>query len=151
MNRKLEEVFQTRKNVIYSVTGDTTIKNAVDKLNIHNIGALMVISENGSIEGIFTERDVMKKLAATNELVGHLLVKDIMTKKESLIIINGDESIAEIMDLMLTQKVRHLPIIDKAGVLHGVIAMRDVFKILLKDAKRDTEDMKDYVMGKYPA
>lgn len=151
MNRKLEEVFQTRGNVIYSVTGDTTIKKAVDQLNIHNIGALMVIAEDRTIEGIFTERDVMIKLASTDELVGHLTVKDIMTKKENLIIIEGDESITEIMDIMMTKNVRHLPIIDKAGVLHGIIAMRDIFRILLKDAKRDTKDMKDYVMGKYPA
>jgi CBS domain-containing protein len=150
MNRKLEEVFQVRDNDIYSVTGETAIKDAVDQMNIHNVGALMVIAENGDIEGIFTERDVMKKLASTNELVGHLPVKEIMTKKDSLITIEGDESIAEIMEIMLAKKVRHLPIIDSKGVLHGVIAMRDVFSILLNDALQENTDMKNYVMGKYP-
>lgn len=150
MNTELREVFQVRGNVIYSVTGDTTIKVAVDKMNIHSIGALMVIAESGTIEGIFTERDVMKKLASTDELVGHLTVKDIMTKRESLVTIEGDESIAEIMNIMLSKKVRHLPIVDKEGILHGVIAMRDVFKILLRDAEQENKDMKNYVMGKYP-
>lgn len=150
MNRKLQEVFQVRDNVIYSVTGDTNIKDAVDKMNIHNIGALMVLSESGEIEGIFTERDVMRKLASTNELVGHLPVKEIMTNRDFLITVNGDESIAEIMDIMMIKKVRHLPIVDDKGVLHGVIAMRDVFKILLKDAEQENKDMKNYVMGRYP-
>lgn len=150
MNRKLEEVFQVRDNDIYSVTGGTAIKDAVDKMNVHNIGALMVIAENGDIEGIFTERDVMKKLASTNELVGHLTVKEIMTKRESLVTIEGDESIAEIMNIMLSKKVRHLPIVDKEGILHGVIAMRDVFSILLRDAEQENKDMKNYVTGKYP-
>ncbi|MDZ4122320.1 MAG: CBS domain-containing protein, partial [Candidatus Cloacimonadaceae bacterium] len=135
MNKKLQAVFQVRRNVIHSVPGDTVIKVAVDKMNEHNIGALIVKAENGEIEGIFTERDVMKKLASTDELVGHLPVKEIMTKKENLITIDGDETISEIMDIMVTRKIRHLPIVDKDGVLHGVIAMRDVFSLLLKDAE----------------
>jgi len=151
MNRKLQAVFQVRDNVIYSVTGETKIKDAVDLMNIHSIGALMVVAENGEVQGIFTERDVMKKLASTNELVGHLLVKEIMTPKDKLVYIDGDELVVEIMEIMMSKKVRHLPIIDNKGILHGVIAMRDVFRILLKDARQESQDMKDYVMGKYPA
>ncbi|MBM4402889.1 MAG: CBS domain-containing protein [Candidatus Cloacimonetes bacterium] len=150
MNKKLEAVFQVRNNVIYSVTGNTAIKDAVDKMNVHNIGALMVVSKTNKIEGIFTERDVMKKLASTNDLVGHLPVKDIMTPKEKLVSITGDETISEIMDIMVTKKVRHLPIIDQNGILQGLVAMRDVFNILLKDARRESEDMKSYIMGNYP-
>ena len=150
MNRKLQEVFQVRGNEVYSVTADTAIKDAVDKMNIHNIGALMVLAENGNIEGIFTERDVMKKLASTDELVGHLPVKEIMTKKEILVTIGGDESIADIMNIMLKKKVRHLPIVDNKGALQGVIAMRDIFTILLKDAALENKEMKNYIMGKYP-
>ncbi|MDP2173037.1 MAG: CBS domain-containing protein [Candidatus Cloacimonadaceae bacterium] len=150
MNKELQEVFQVRGNAIYSVTDDTTIKNAVDKMNIHNIGALMVLTENGEVAGILSERDVMIKLAATDGLVGHLLVKEIMTKRENLIVIEGDETVAEIMGIMTSKKIRHLPIVDTKGVLQGVISMRDVFSILLKDANQDIKDMKNYVMSNYP-
>jgi len=150
MNRKLEEVFKVRDQVIYSVTGDTKLKDAVDKMNQHSIGALMVISEQGDIEGLLSERDVMRKLASTYDLVGHLPVREIMTPKEKLVIAEGDETIAEIMELMVDKKIRHLPIIDSNGVLHGLISMRDIILILLHDAEQDAKDMKDYVMGKYP-
>ncbi len=150
MNRKLQAVFQVRNNVIHSVTGETTIKNAVDKMNIHNIGALLVISAKDKIEGIVSERDVMKKLASTDELVGHLPVRDIMTPREKLVTIEGDESVADIMKLMVDKKVRHLPIIDETGVLQGVIAMRDFIDILLNEAKQETQDMKNFVLGRYP-
>jgi CBS domain-containing protein len=150
MNRKLYEVAKVKGNVVYSVTGDTSIKKAVDVMNIHNVGALMVLSGNGGIEGIFTERDVMKKLASTDDLVGHLPVREIMTRKENLVLITGDETIVEIMEIMRSRSVRHLPIVDKDGVLQGVISMRDVLSILLKDARRETEDMRNYLTGKYP-
>jgi CBS domain-containing protein len=150
MNRKLYEVAKVKGNVVYSVTGDTSIKKAVDVMNIHNVGALMVLSGNGGIEGIFTERDVMKKLASTDDLVGHLQVREIMTRKENLVLITGDETIVEIMEIMRSRSVRHLPIVDKDGVLQGVISMRDVLSILLKDARRETEDMRNYLTGKYP-
>lgn len=150
MNRKLEELFKTRDNVIYSVKPDTTLKDAVDLMNIHHIGAVMVLNDDGGIEGLLSERDVMKKLASTDDLVGHLQVGSIMTPKEKLIMIDGDEKIVEIMELMTDKKVRHLPIVSRDGILHGLISMRDIFRLLLKDARKDVSDMKNYVTGKYP-
>lgn len=151
MNRELKELFQVRDNVIYSVKPDVSIKEAVDTMNIHHIGAVIVLNENGGVEGLLSERDVMKKLASTDELVGHVKVKEIMTPKEKLITITGDETVAKIMKIMTEKNVRHLPIIDNEGVLHGLIAMRDIFRMLLKTAKQDVSDMKNYVTGKYPA
>jgi len=151
MNRELRDLFDVRKHVIHKVTGDTTIKDAVDILNIHHIGALMVVNDQDEVIGIFTERDVMKKLASTNDLVGHLPVKEIMTPKDSLFSIEGDETIGEIMEIMTDKGVRHLPIIDNEGVLHGLISMRDIFRMLLRDARKDVNDLTNYVTGKYPA
>ncbi|MBW6515748.1 MAG: CBS domain-containing protein [Candidatus Cloacimonetes bacterium] len=151
MNRELKELFDIRKNVIHAVKGDTTIKDAVDIMNIHHIGALIVLDDQENVIGIFSERDVMKKLASTNDLVGHLPVKEIMTPKENLITIDGEETIGEIMEVMTDKGVRHLPIIDKEGVLHGLISMRDIFRMLLRDARKDVNDLTNYVTGKYPA
>jgi CBS domain-containing protein len=151
MNRKLEELFKTRDNVIYSVKPDTTLKDAVDLMNIHHIGAVMVLNDGGGIEGLLSERDVMKKLASTDDVVGHLNVKTIMTPKEKLIMIEGDEKIIKIMEIMTEKKIRHLPIVNSEGVLHGLLSMRDIFRLLLKDARQEVNDMKNYVTGKYPA
>jgi len=150
MNRELKELFKVRHNVVYSVTGDTTIKEAVDKMNIHHVGALMVVSENDEVEGILTERDVMIKLAATDELVGHLPVKELMTPKENLVVISGDEKLGEIMKIMTERHVRHLPIVDEFGTLHGVISIRNVLSMLLKKTKIESEDLKHYIAGNYP-
>jgi len=150
MISELKAFFEARRNVVHSVTGDTTIKDAVDKLNIHKIGALMVISETGEIEGIFSERDVMRKLASTDELVGHIPVKEIMTGKDMLITITGEEPLADVLELMIKKKIRHLPVIMD-GTLKGIIAMGDVVSILLKYARQENEDLHGFITGKYPA
>lgn len=151
MNRKISELFKVRDNVTYTTGGDTTIKEAVDEMNAHHIGALPVVDKSGNLAGIVTERDVMMKLASTDDLVGHILVKDIMTNKENLIVISGDETIAEIMRIMVTHNIHHLPIVDDNFKLHGIVVIRDILELLLKDAKQEAKDLKDYVTGKYPS
>ncbi|MCF7920561.1 MAG: CBS domain-containing protein [Candidatus Cloacimonetes bacterium] len=151
MNKKLRVLFKQRGNVIHSVSGGTQIKDAVDLMNKHHIGALMVISIDGGIEGIITERDVMKKLASTDELVGHLEVREIMTPYEKLIYTTGDESLGDIMKLLTEKKVRHLPIVSQDGVLEGMLSMRDVIRMLLQESKQMEKTLTDYISGTYPA
>lgn len=151
MNQKLKLLFKERGNVIHSVSGDTSIKKAVDIMNQHRIGALMVVNLDGEIEGIFTERDVMKKLASTDDLVGHLKVRQIMTDKDNLIVSDGNETIEEIMQLMTEKKIRHIPIVNKEGILEGIISIRDIIRMLLKDAKQQVNQLSDYITGRYPA
>jgi len=151
MNKKLKILFKERGNVIHSVSGDTTIKKAVDIMNQHRIGALMVVNFDGEIEGIFTERDVMKKLAETVDLVGHLKVRDIMTIREDMIISNGNETVEEIMQLLAEKRIRHIPIVNEDGVLEGIISIRDIIRILLKDANQKVNQLNNYITGKYPA
>lgn len=151
MNKKLKLLFKERGNVIHSVSGDTTIKKAVDIMNQHLIGALMVLNFEGEIEGIFTERDVMKKLAETDELVGHLKVKELMTPRQDLIISRGNDKIEDIMQLLTEKKIRHIPIVNEEGVLEGIISIRDVIRMLLNDAIQRVDQLSNYITGKYPA
>lgn len=151
MNKKLKVLFKERGNVIHSVSGLTELKKAVDLMNRHHIGALMVITIDGDIEGILTERDVMKKLASTNGTVGHIPVREIMTPGEKVIYTSGDESIGEIMKLLTEKSIRHIPIVNTAGILEGIISMRDVIRMLLKESKQMESTLKDYISGIYPA
>lgn len=151
MNKKLRVLFNEKGNVIHSISKDASIVEAVGVLNEFHIGALIVLDEEGHIEGIVTERDILKLLGTTNETVGHLLVKQIMTPKKELIIGNGDDTIEHIMSIMRDNNIRHIPIVDENSVLKGVLSMRDIIRILLADSKNKIRDLNDYIMGKYPA
>ena len=151
MNKKLRVLFNEKGNVIHSIGKDANIVDAVSVLNEFHIGALIVLDEEGHIEGIVTERDILKLLGSTNETVGHLLVKQIMTPKADLIIGNGDDTIEHIMRIMRDNNIRHISIVEEDGVLKGVLSMRDIIRILLADSKNKIRDLNDYIMGKYPA
>ncbi|MBN2461012.1 MAG: CBS domain-containing protein, partial [Candidatus Cloacimonetes bacterium] len=113
MNRKLRILLNARGNVIHSVSGDATIKKAVGILNKYHIGALIILNFEGEIEGIFTERDVMKKLASTDGLIGHLPVRSIMTPRDKLIIGKADDTVEHLMNVMTENKIRHIPVVDE--------------------------------------
>ena len=110
----------------------------------------MVITIDGDIEGILTERDVMKELARTNEVIGQMPVRDIMTSAEKLIYTSGDESVGDIMKLLTEHSIRHIPIVNNDGVLEGIISMRDVIRIMLKESEKMQKTLTEYISGTYP-
>ena len=150
MNKKLNDLLNSRNYVVHSVQSDNTIKAAVNIMNEFHIGALIVMDHKEEIVGILTERDIMKKLAATDDLVGHISVKSIMTPREKLIIGSGENTIEELMNTMMENKIRHIPIMDSENVLRGVLSMRDIIRFLLEDSTQKVKHLNNYIMGNYP-
>ncbi len=150
MNKKLSVLFGERGGIIHSVEKETSIIEAVGVLNKFNIGALIVLDKDGVMQGIVTERDIMKLLGSTNEKVGHLTVEQTMTPKDKLIIGNGKDEIGQIMGVMRDNNIRHIPIVDDDNQLQGILSMRDIIRILLTDSRNQVKDLNNYVMAKYP-
>jgi CBS domain-containing protein len=151
MNKKLKELLEAKQNKIFSVNEKTTIKEAVDILVKNHIGSLIVVSDKGEIQGIFTEKDVMKKLASTDDLIGNLPVKELMTPRERLIVGHETDTVEYLMQIMTEKNIRHIPIMSSEGKLIGVLSMRDVVRSLLKDSNKRVKFLNDYISGRYPA
>ena len=152
MNRKLSELC-IGDIKIHTIKPDDTIKNAVDVLNKNRIGSLIVMDDNKEIHGIVSERDILIKLAETNvkDNVHNIVIKEIMTKREKLIVGNPDDTLEYLMNVMLENKIRHMPIVDENEKLKCLISMRDIIKFLLKESKQKVKYLRDYVQGKYPS
>ena len=152
MNRKLTELC-IGDIKIHTIKPDDTIKNAVDVLNKNRIGSLIVMDDNKEIHGIVSERDILVKLAETNvkDNVHNIVIKEIMTKRENLIVGNPDDTLEYLMNVMLENKIRHMPIVDENEKLKCLISMRDIIKFLLKESKQKVKYLRDYVQGKYPS
>jgi len=151
MNKKLNELLNAKENKIFSVSENTTIKKAVDIMIKNHIGSLLVMDDNDDIIGIFTEKDVMKKLASTNNLIGNLPVKELMTPGKNLIIGHETDTVEYLMQVMTEKNIRHIPIMSMEGNIIGMLSMRDVVKSLLKDSKKRVKFLNDYISGRYPA
>jgi CBS domain-containing protein len=150
MNRKLSAICNFKK--VKTIDPEATIKVAVDILNEHHIGCLVVMA-NDEIAGILSERDILKTLGNTsvNDNIHHIVVKDVMTKKEDLIVADPESTLEQLMHIMRDSNIRHIPIVDNDGKLTCITSIRDVVRLLLEDSEEKVDHLNDYITGKYPA
>jgi CBS domain-containing protein len=114
--------------------GDAMWK-VVSEMKAKGRGAV-VVEEGGALVGIFTERDLVSRLDHSDVLWSHVVVKDVMTPHPT--VIHKTDSLAEALRRLLAGRRRHLPIVDDAGHVHGVLSIRD---LLLFVATRFPEEM----------
>ncbi len=110
-----------------SVEIDDSIKEASKIMSKENVGSV-VVTDEGKVAGIVTERDIIRAIADETDL--NMPVSVIMSK--NLVTINGDQDVSEAAALMMQKGIRHLIVVDSNGSLLGVISIRDVLKALGK-------------------
>lgn len=153
MKRKVSDLLKEKGNVVYSISDTSRLKDAVKRFNEKRVGALMVVNEEEEIQGIVTERDILKKLAKTEGEVKDMNVKFLMTPRERLIVGTPDDEIEYLMKVMTTNRIRHIPIVggENECKLLGVISIGDIVKILLSGLgmKHENRLLKDYLDKAY--
>ena len=120
------------RNVIH-VLPDTPVLEAVQLMNKKNIGALLVCNQDHAVEGIFTERDLLKHFPEKNpERIRKLRVQDLMTAK--ILTAAPDQNAVDVMIMMLKKQIRHMPIVSDDRPV-GMVSLRD----LMRDYQRTLE------------
>jgi len=113
----------------------------------------MVVNEEEEIQGIVTERDILRKLAKTEGEVKDMNVTFLMTPREELIVGTPEDEIEYLMKVMTTNRIRHIPIVggENECKLLGVISIGDIVKILLDGLGMNHENrlLKDYLGKAY--
>jgi signal-transduction protein with cAMP-binding, CBS, and nucleotidyltransferase domain len=99
------------------------IFRVVDEMKSKGRGAV-VVEDHGTLVGIFTERDLMSRLDHADALWQHVIVRDVMTPDP--IVIHPDDSLAEALRRLVAGKRRHLPVVDPAGKVLGLLSIRDI-------------------------
>ena len=139
MSAPLVQALSTR--ICHTVNLDTGLMAAIEKLVDNKIGALPVVGSSGFLEGIISERDIIREIHFHGE-IENLTVKKVMTK--NVITCSLDSRATEIMELMTVNKIRHVPIMNKAALL-GMVSIGDVVSRLLNKYKFEAELLKDYI------
>jgi CBS domain-containing protein len=151
MDKKLKFILEEKDGGLITADQDLTLFEAVGMLVKNKIGSLMVLDDKGEVAGIFTERDVLKKLASTEDCIGALLVKEVMTPKDNLIVGHADDTVEYLMEIMTENSIRHIPLLGDDGKLLSVISIRDLVKAQLRDNKNKVKYLSDYISGSYPS
>lgn len=133
-----------RKGVkVWSVPTNTPIKEALQTLEKHDIGALPVI-DNDKLVGILSERDVVRKLGKIGNFDHSLPVKELMIT--SVYFVEPDNSVEECMKLMTNKHIRHLPVVENGKVV-GVISIGDLVKEIIADRETMIKSLENYISG----
>lgn len=143
---KVKYILAEKGTHVYSIHPDKPVSEALAILNEKRIGALMVLDDEQNIEGIISERDILYRFADVGcAPAQEMLVKEVMTPKEKLIIGHASDDLAYVMSVMTEHKIRHLPIISETGKLVAIISIGDVVKRLLKYAEHEKKMLLDYI------
>jgi CBS domain-containing protein len=108
------------------VKPDSTVAEAIREMLEHHIGAIAVVDDNRVVAGIFTERDVLRRLSLSGRDPNSTPVREVMTVPVELATELTSE--AEALAVMLERHYRHLPIVDHDGKLLGMLSVRHVLQ-----------------------
>ena len=122
---KIEDVVRAKGTDVVTIEPSATVKQLVDLLAEHNIGAVVVSSDGRHIDGIVSERDVVRRLASAGGRVLDAEVADIMTKTVKTCA--PADSIEDTAREMTYSRIRHMPVVID-GELRALVSIGDVVK-----------------------
>ena len=106
----------------------TTVDQAIERLKGKNVGCVMVTGERGELVGIFTERDVLYRVAGLMEQLNEIFVESVMTPRPTSL--KPFMSIAQAFHLMGLHGFRHVPLVDERERPVGFISLRDIVNFI---------------------
>ncbi|MEM9898784.1 MAG: CBS domain-containing protein [Pseudomonadota bacterium] len=140
----VRKVLASKGSRIISVTGEDSVQSVVELLHEKRIGAVLVLDQAGDLEGILSERDIVRKLAGLKGDLESVSVKDLMTTNVQTC--SPDDQLPAVLKMMTEGRFRHVPVLDN-GTLVGVITIGDVVKQRLQDLESEALSIKQVIVG----
>ena len=141
----VQDVLLAKGDQVHSISPGSTVLDAIRKMNHHKIGALIVM-EGSSVVGMFTERDILRRVAGEERPVAETLVGDVMTT--DVICCQPDADLDDVGAIMMNRRIRHLPICDDHGRLHGLISIGDVNAVHASHQEQTINFLNEYIYGR---
>jgi CBS domain-containing protein len=142
----LEGILQEKGKTLHRVRPDTAVLEAVKMMCAAHVGALLVMLDEDVI-GMFSERDLMKRVVLAGRDPSRVRVGDVMTPR--VVCARHDASPEEVMEVMTRARVRHLPVLRGRHV-DGMVSMGDLVRWTIREREHSVEQLTEYVTGKYP-
>lgn len=137
-------LLRSKGNEVVSVRPDDTIATAVRILGEKNFGALVVSADGASVDGIVSERDIVRHL---DKVGAELLDKSVSTiSTKTVTTCDPGDSVDGLMALMTEGRFRHVPVVDD-GRLVGVISIGDVVKTHVAHLEDANQQLNSYITG----
>ena len=137
----VRSILNAKGHQIMSVAPDAKLAAAVKLLGEKKIGAVLVMDQS-RLEGILSERDIVRVLGERGASVLEEPVSQVMTRK--VVSCKETDTVAELMEMMTTGKFRHLPVVENGRVV-GLISIGDIVKWRVREYESEQEALRDYI------
>ena len=139
---RISEVIRHKGDTVTTITPQASVQELLDTLAEHNIGAVIVSADGKTIDGIVSERDVVRKLHENGATLLGEPVLTIMT--QDVHTCSLDTHVDDLMRLMTEQRIRHVPIVVD-GQLAGIVSIGDVVKNRIDELEVERRHLVDYI------
>eukprot|EP00889_Picochlorum_renovo_P004122 jgi/Picre1/31152/NNA_006506.t1 len=141
---------------------DEMVLDAIRKMTHANVGSLMVFDQKkvdleaeveghkeDSVVGILTERDYLTKVVVKGRNSSNTKVSEIMTPAKNLVMVTPKHSVLDVMELMVEKNFRHVPVVESSGTMTGMVSIKDVVHVMLKEHREEVGRLNEYIQGTF--
>jgi len=143
----VSELLDRKGRVVHTIDGKAALSVCADKMLAEDVGSLVVCADDGSLEGIVTWHDLLRCAAKPEPKLTTTPVSAVMSTE--LATASEKDSLATVEKLMVSKRIRHLPVVTDGKVV-GLITRLDVLRLHLSHADALSTDLEAYISGVYP-
>jgi CBS domain-containing protein len=147
MDTPVAALLERKGSAVHAVASTITIAEAVAEMNRKRIGCIVIV-ESGAIAGIFTERDVLRRVVGAGLDPKAVLVADVMTRNVHTV--PPEATIEQTMALFGEMHCRHIPVVA-GGQVRGLISIGDISRWMSDVSRTEADHLKNYIAGGFPA
>lgn len=137
-------ILKGKGRAVVTARADATLEEVGKRLTAKNIGALVIIGANGTVEGIISERDIIRCIAQRGASCLSEQVRDVMTR--SVVSCSETDTLDQLMTTMTAGRFRHLPVIED-GALVGIVSIGDVVKHHIAEVEMEASALRSYIVA----
>ena len=141
---RISDVLRLKGTRVVTVTPDTKVRRLLAVLAEHRIGAVVVSHDGASVDGIASERDIVRAFAKRGAAVMSEAITAIYTAEVHTV--TPETQLEDVMRMMTEQRVRHAPVVADGG-LRGIVSLGDVVKNRIDELETERAALTDYIRG----
>ena len=141
----VETILATKGREVRTIKPEASIGEALRRLHNERVGALVVSPDGSSIAGIVSEHNLACAIAERGTRALEEPISAVMTEK--VFTCSARDRVASLMATMTRRRFRHIPVVDGAGRLCGIVSIGDVVKHHLNEIQSEAEALREYIAG----
>ncbi len=147
MSTPVQQLLDSKGHEVETIQTTSSVYDALKIMDEKRIGCLLVMTKQGTLSGIISERDCVHKAVILDRAIHDMQVRQVMTPKRKLICVTPDVNVDTCRELMTEKRVRHLPVVTKKGKIVGIVSIGDVVKHMGSERDLLIRNLEYYISG----